>query len=64
MCPETFNLCVIAERILCRHQQQFSVNVGAGVFGDYLVRPQVSPNRRQKKNIKLISHMTMLNLLK
>jgi hypothetical protein len=28
MCPETFNLWVIAERMLYRRQQQFSINVG------------------------------------
>jgi hypothetical protein len=42
MCPETFNLWVRAERMLCRHQQQFSSNVWAGVVVDYLVIPQVS----------------------
>jgi hypothetical protein len=36
MWPETFNLWVVAERILCRHQQQFSINVWAGIVGDCL----------------------------
>jgi hypothetical protein len=45
MCPQTFNLRVIAERILCRHQQQFSINVWAGIVGDCLVGPPVLPHR-------------------
>jgi hypothetical protein len=39
ICPETFNLWVIAARIMCKHQQQFSINVWAGIVGDYLVGP-------------------------
>jgi hypothetical protein len=31
MWPETFNLLVIAEIIPCSHQQQFSINVWAGI---------------------------------
>jgi hypothetical protein len=45
MCPEILNLWVIAERILCTHQQQFSVNVGAGMVGDCLIGPHVLPHR-------------------
>jgi hypothetical protein len=37
MCLEKFNLQVIAERIPCRHQQQFSINMWAGIVGDCLV---------------------------
>jgi hypothetical protein len=44
MCPKTFNLWVIAEWILCRHQHQFSVNVWAGIVGDCLVGPYVLPH--------------------
>jgi hypothetical protein len=33
MCPKIFNLYVIAERILCGHQQQQSINVCAWNFG-------------------------------
>jgi hypothetical protein len=39
MCPETFNLWVIAERIPRRHQQQFSIT------GDCFVSPHVLPHR-------------------
>jgi hypothetical protein len=35
----------MAERILRRHQQQFSINVWAGIVGDYLVGPRVLPHR-------------------
>jgi hypothetical protein len=45
MCPETFNLWVIVERVLCRHQQKFSINVWAGIVGDYMVCPHVLPHR-------------------
>jgi hypothetical protein len=45
MCPETFNLRVIAEKILCRHQQQFIINVWAGIVGDCFVGWHVLPNR-------------------
>jgi hypothetical protein len=41
MRPETYNLWVIAERILCRHQQQFSINVCARIVGDCLAGPHV-----------------------
>jgi hypothetical protein len=33
-CPETFNLRILAEIILCRHQQKFSINMWAGIVGD------------------------------
>jgi hypothetical protein len=36
-------ICVIAERILCRHHRQFSINMWGGIFGDYLVGSQVLP---------------------
>jgi hypothetical protein len=39
------NLWIIAERILFRHQQQFSINVWAGIVGDCLVGPHVMPHR-------------------
>jgi hypothetical protein len=45
MYPETFNLCVIAVRILCRQQQQFSIVVWAGIVGYCLVGPHVLPHR-------------------
>jgi hypothetical protein len=44
-CPETINLRVIAERILCRHQQRFNINVWAKIVGDCLVAPHVLPYR-------------------
>jgi hypothetical protein len=37
-CPETFNLWVTAERIQCRHQQQYSINMLAGTAGECLAR--------------------------
>jgi hypothetical protein len=45
MFPETFNLWVTTERILCRHQQQFSINVWAGIVGDCVAGSHVSPHR-------------------
>jgi hypothetical protein len=36
MCLETFNLSLIAETILCRHEQQFSIVVCTGIVGRYL----------------------------
>jgi hypothetical protein len=45
MCSETSNLWVMVGRILCRHQQQFSVNVWAGIVGDCLVDPHVLPHQ-------------------
>jgi uncharacterized membrane protein len=36
MCPKTFNLSVIAERILCGHQEQHSINVWAWIVGAFL----------------------------
>jgi hypothetical protein len=36
---------VIAERVLWRLQQQFSINMWAGVVGDWLVGQHVSPHR-------------------
>jgi hypothetical protein len=44
-CLETFNLWVTAERILWRHQQQFSINVWAGIVGECLVGPHVLPHQ-------------------
>jgi hypothetical protein len=45
MCPETFNLRAAAERIICRQQQQFNINVWAGTVGDYLVGLHVLPHQ-------------------
>jgi hypothetical protein len=45
MCPETFNLRIMAKRMLCRHQQQFSSDVSAGIIGDCLVSPHLLPQR-------------------
>jgi hypothetical protein len=45
MCPETFNLRVITETILCRHQQQYNINVWARIVGDSLVGLHVLPHR-------------------
>jgi hypothetical protein len=42
VCPETINLWVVAESELCRHQQQFSIDVWAGIVGDCLVGRHVS----------------------
>jgi hypothetical protein len=44
MWPETFNFWVSPDRILCRHQRQFSINVWAGIFGDCLVGPHILPH--------------------
>jgi hypothetical protein len=38
MYPEAFNLWVIAERVACRHLQQFTTNVWARTVGDWYVR--------------------------
>jgi hypothetical protein len=38
-------MSVKAERILCRHQKQFSINAWAGIVGDYFVDPHISPRR-------------------
>jgi hypothetical protein len=38
MCPDIWYMCVTAERILCRHQQQFSINVWAGIVDDWYGR--------------------------
>jgi hypothetical protein len=40
--PETFNLTVIADRILHRHQQQYRI-VWTEIVGDYLESPYVFP---------------------
>jgi hypothetical protein len=45
MCPETFNLWVIVDRIMHRHRQQFSSSAWAGIVGDCLVGPDVLPHR-------------------
>jgi hypothetical protein len=34
MYPETFNLRVIDERVACRYQQQFTINVWAKIAGE------------------------------
>jgi hypothetical protein len=52
MCPETFKLWVAAEGILCRHQQQFSINVRAGIVGNCLVGPHVLPHRLTGNNCR------------
>jgi hypothetical protein len=44
-CPETFNLRVTAERILCRDLQQFNINMWTGIIGDCVIAPQVLPHR-------------------
>jgi hypothetical protein len=44
MCLETFNLSLIAERILCRHEQQFSIVVCTGITGRYLTGLHVLPH--------------------
>jgi hypothetical protein len=41
---EAFNLWVVAERILYRHQQQFSINVWAGIVGDCSLGVHVLPH--------------------
>jgi hypothetical protein len=35
----------ICERILCTHQHQFSINMWAGIVGDYLLGMHVLPHR-------------------
>jgi hypothetical protein len=45
MCPETLNLLVISARILYSHQQQFNINVWAGIVDDCLVGPHILPPR-------------------
>jgi hypothetical protein len=45
MCPETFNLWVVAERVQSRHQQQFSINVWAMTVGECLVGPHIMSQR-------------------
>jgi hypothetical protein len=39
------SVCVIAYRILCRHQQQVSINVWAGIAGECLVGLHVLPHQ-------------------
>jgi hypothetical protein len=43
---------LIAERILRRHQQQFSINVWAGIVGACLVGPHVLPHRLTGKHYR------------
>jgi hypothetical protein len=43
--PKTFNFWVTSEIILCRHHQQFSINVCAGAISGYLAGPHVLPHR-------------------
>jgi hypothetical protein len=45
MCLETSNLWVIAERILLRPLEMFSINMLAGIVRDWLVGPHVVPHR-------------------
>jgi hypothetical protein len=45
ICPETFNLRVEAEIILCRHQQQLRINVWPGIISDCLTGPHVLPHQ-------------------
>jgi hypothetical protein len=41
---KAFNLRVVAERILCRHQQQYSINMWAGIVSDCSVGLHVLPH--------------------
>jgi hypothetical protein len=63
MRPEIFNMWVIAGRIPCRHQQQFSINVWAGIVGDYLVGPLVLPHRPTGNHYRKFLLHVLPNLL-
>jgi hypothetical protein len=41
VCPEAFYLWVVAERILCKHQQQFTNNMWTWIAGDCLIGPHL-----------------------
>jgi phage FluMu protein Com len=57
MCPETFNLWLIAERIPCRHHRQFSVNVRTEIVGEWYIRPHVLPHRHTGNHYRdFLSH--------
>jgi hypothetical protein len=46
MCPEKHNFLVIAERVLCRHQQQVSITVGPGTVAVCFPYRPTSNNHR------------------
>jgi hypothetical protein len=52
MCPETFNSWVIAERTASRYQQNFSINMWAGIVSDCLVGLHVLPRRSTGNNYR------------
>jgi hypothetical protein len=45
MCLVTSNLWIIVDTILCRHQQQFSINVWVRTVGDCLVGLHILPHQ-------------------
>jgi hypothetical protein len=45
-----YNLWVISEGMLCTHQQQFRINMWAGIGGDCFACQHVSPHRLTGSN--------------